>query len=104
LRALLDEMYSGLKDYLEALECESKSVDDLSMQGAPDKAIVEYARNKGLLLVTRNQRQAELAFLPGVKHVLVTKPMMVKRIKEGIFEKYPGSRMDLRQGKGGALN
>ncbi len=99
MRVLLDEMYSGLKDYLEALGWEAKSVNDLSMQGASDKAIVEYARDNGLLLVTQDQRQAELAFLLGVKHVLVTKPMMVKMIEEGIFEKYPGSRMGPDGGK-----
>jgi predicted nuclease of predicted toxin-antitoxin system len=89
LRLLLDEMYAGLKEYFETLGWEVISAQDAGLKGAKDKDIVEYARVNGLLLVTQDQKPAELADLTGVKYVLISNAMIAKIADEKIREKYP---------------
>ena len=72
LKLLLDEMYAGLKEYFEILGWNVLTVQDEGLQGAKDKGIIEYAKNNNLLLVTQDQKPAELAELTGVKHVLIS--------------------------------
>jgi predicted nuclease of predicted toxin-antitoxin system len=89
LRLLLDEMYAGLKEYFETLGWEVISAQDAGLKGAKDKDIVEYARVNGLLLVTQDQKPAELADLTGVKYVLISNAMIAKIADEKIREEYP---------------
>jgi len=89
LKILLDEMYAGLKEYFETLGWEALTVQDVGLQGAKDKDIVEYARNNGLLLVTQDQKPADLAELKGVKYVLISNAMIAKMADTKIREKYP---------------
>jgi predicted nuclease of predicted toxin-antitoxin system len=92
LRLLLDEMYAGLKEYFETLGWEVISAQDAGLKGAKDKDIVEYARVNGLLLVTQDQKPAELADLTGVKYVLISNAMIAKIADEKIREEYPDSK------------
>jgi len=89
LRLLLDEMYAGLKEYFETLGWEVISAQDAGLKGAKDKDIVEYARVNGLLLVTQDQKPAELADLTGVKYVLISNAMIAKIADEKMRERYP---------------
>ena len=89
LKILLDEMYAGLKEYFETLGWEVLTVQDAGLQGARDKDVVEYARDNNLLLVTQDQKPAELAELKGVKHVLISNAMIAKIADAKIKEKYP---------------
>ena len=89
LRLLLDEMYAGLKEYFETLGWDVVAAQDAGLKGAKDKDIVEYARVNGLLLVTQDQKPAELADLTGVKYVLISNAMIAKIADEKIREKYP---------------
>lgn len=89
LKLLLDEMYSGLKEYFEILGWEVVTVQDAGLQGADDRDIVEYARKHDLLLVTRDQKPADLAELAGVKYVLVSNAMIARIVDAKIREKYP---------------
>jgi predicted nuclease of predicted toxin-antitoxin system len=89
LKILLDEMYAGLKEYFETLGWEVLTVQDAGLQGARDKDIVEYARDNDLLLVTQDQKPAELAELRGVKHVLISNSMIAKIADAKIREQYP---------------
>lgn len=89
LKLLLDEMYAGLKEYFEILGWEVLTVHDLNLQGAKDREIVEYARSHGLLLITQDQKQAELAELAGVKYVLISNASIAKIAEAKIREKYP---------------
>jgi predicted nuclease of predicted toxin-antitoxin system len=89
LRILLDEMYAGLKEYFETLGWEALTVQDVGLQGAKDKDIVEYAKNNDLLLVTQDQKPADLAELTGVKYVLISNAMIAKIADAKIREKYP---------------
>lgn len=89
LRILLDEMYAGLKEYFETLGWEVLTAQDAGLKGAKDKDIVEYAKNNNLLLVTQDQKPADLAELTGVKYVLISSAMIAKIADAKIKEKYP---------------
>lgn len=89
MKLLLDEMYVGLKEYFEILGWEVLTVQDVGLQGAKDKDIVEYTRNNKLLLVTQDQKPAELADLLGVKNVLISNALIARVADSKIREKYP---------------
>ena len=89
MKLLLDEMYAGLKEYFEILGYEALTVQEVGLQGAKDKDIVEYAKKNNLLLITQDQKPAELAELMGVKCVLISNAMIAKIADERIKEKYP---------------
>ncbi len=89
MKLLLDEMYAGLKEYFEILGWDVLTVHDVGLQGAKDKEIVEYAKNNNLLLLTQDQKPADLADLKGVKHVLISNAMIAKIADAKIREKYP---------------
>jgi predicted PilT family ATPase len=50
---------------------------------------VEYAKNNNLLLVTQDQKQAEMAEIAGVKYVLISSALIAKIADSKIREKYP---------------
>jgi predicted nuclease of predicted toxin-antitoxin system len=88
LRLLLDEMYAGLKEYFEALGYEVQTAQEAGLKAAKDRDVVEYAKRHGYLLVTQDQKPAELAELLGVKFVLISSAMIAKVADEKIREKY----------------
>lgn len=65
MRLLLDEMYAGLKEYFETLGYEVLTAQEVGLKEAKDRDIVEYAGKHNLLLVTQDQKPAELAELLG---------------------------------------
>ena len=89
MKLLLDEMYAGLKEYFEILGWDVLTVHDVGLKSAKDREIVEYAKNSNLLLLTQDQRQADLADLKGVKYVLISNAMIAKIADAKIREKYP---------------
>ena len=89
LRLLLDEMYAGLQEYFETLGWEVVTAQNAGLKGAKDKEIVDYARNHKLLLVTQDQKPADLAELTGVKYVIISNAMIAKIADAKIREKYP---------------
>ena len=89
LKLLLDEMYAGLKEYFEILGWSVVTVQASGLQGAKDMEVVEYAKNNNLLLVTQDQKPADLADLKGVKNVLISNAMIAKIADAKIKEKYP---------------
>lgn len=89
MKVLLDEMYAGLKEYFETLGWDAMTAQDAGLKGARDKNIVEYAKNNDLLLVTQDQKPADLAELTGVKYVLISNAMIAKIADEKMREKYP---------------
>ena len=94
LKILLDEMYAGLKEYFEILGWNVLTVQEAGLQGAKDKTIIEYAKKNNLLLVTQDQKPAELADLTGVKHVLISNAMIAKIADAKIREKYPNAEQE----------
>ena len=89
MKLLLDEMYAGLKEYFETLGWEVVTAQEVGLQGARDKDVVEYAKKNDLLLITQDQKPAELAELTGVKYVLISNAMIAKIADAKIIEKYP---------------
>lgn len=81
-------MYAGLKEYFETLGWDVLTVQDAGLQGAKDKEVIEYAKGNDLLLVTQDQKPADLAELTGVKFVLISNAMIAKIADARIREKY----------------
>lgn len=94
MKLLLDEMYAGLKEYFEILGWDVVTVQDAGLQGAKDKRIVEHAKNNNLLLVTQDQKPADLADLKGVKCVLISNALIAKIADTKIREKYPNLKTE----------
>jgi predicted nuclease of predicted toxin-antitoxin system len=84
MKLLLDEMYAGFKEYFETLGYEVLTAQEAGLKGAKDREIVEYAGKHKLLLVTEDQKPAELADLLGVKCVFISNLMIAKLIDEEI--------------------
>jgi len=89
LKLLLDEMYAGLKEYFEALGYEVLTAQEAGLRSAKDRAVVEYAGKNDLLLITQDQKSAELSELMGVKYVLVSNALIAKIADSKIKEKFP---------------
>lgn len=92
LKLLLDEMYQGLKEYFEILGWSVETVRDAGLQGATDRNIVEFAKTNNLLLITQDQKPADLAELMGVKYVLISNALIVQVADSKIKEKFPHLR------------
>ena len=88
MKLLLDEMYAGLKEYFETLGYEVFTAQETGLKAAKDKDIVEYAGKHGLILVTQDQKPAELAELTGVKYIVISNAMIAKVADTKIKEKY----------------
>ena len=89
LKLLLDEMYTGLKEYFETLGWEVMTIQDIGLKGTSDRKVIEYAKNNGLLIVTQDQKPADLADLKGVPYVLISNKMIARMADAKIREKYP---------------
>ena len=88
MKLLLDEMYAGLKEYFETLGYEVLTAQEAGLIAAKDKDVVEYAGKHGLILVTQDQKPAELAELTDVKYILISNLMIAKIADAKIKEKY----------------
>ena len=88
MKLLLDEMFAGLKEFFEILGWEVITVQEAGLQGAKDKEVVEYAKKNNLILVTQDQKPADLAELLGVKYVLASRSLIAKIVDAKIREKY----------------
>jgi len=91
VRILLDEHYTGMKEYLEALDWDVTTAQDANLKGAKDREVVEYAREHDLLVVTGDDKPAQIADLLGVRYVWVSPGVIAKAIDAEIREKYPES-------------
>jgi predicted nuclease of predicted toxin-antitoxin system len=88
MRILLDEHYTGLKEYLEALGWEVTTVQDARLKGAKDREVIEYARENDLLVVTEDDRPAQIADMLEVKYIWISPGVIAKTIDAEIREKY----------------
>jgi predicted nuclease of predicted toxin-antitoxin system len=88
MKLLLDEMYAGLKEYFETLGYDVLTVQEAGLKAAKDKDVVKYAGKNGLILVTQDQKPAEIAELTNVKYVMISNAMIAKIADAKIKEKY----------------
>jgi predicted nuclease of predicted toxin-antitoxin system len=82
-------MYAGLKEYFETLGWKVQTAQEVGLKSAKDKDIVEYAQEHDFLLVTQDQKPAELAELKGAKYVLISNAVIAKIADQEIRKKYP---------------
>jgi predicted nuclease of predicted toxin-antitoxin system len=88
MKLLLDEMYAGLKEYFETLGYEVLTAQEAGLKAAKDKDVVEYAGKYGLILVTQDQKPAELAKLTDVKYIMISNAKIAKIAHAEIKEKF----------------
>ncbi len=88
MKLLLDEMYAGLKEYLETLGYEVLTAQEAGLKGVKDREVVEYAAKHKLVLVTQDQKPAELAELLGVKCVFISNLIIAKIVDQKIRDIY----------------
>jgi predicted nuclease of predicted toxin-antitoxin system len=86
MKILLDEMYAGLKEYFETIGYEVLTAQEAGLKSAKDRDIVVYARKNELILVTQDQKPAELAVLLGVKCVFISSLMIAQLVDQKIKE------------------
>ena len=84
MKILLDEMYAGLKEYFETLGYEVVTAQEAGLKSAKDRDVVEYAGKHGLILVTEDQKLAELAELLGVKCVFISNLLIAQIVDQKI--------------------
>ena len=84
MKILLDEMYAGLKEYFETLGYEVLTAQEEGLKSARDRDIVGHAKKHNLILVTQDQKVAELAELTDVKCVFISNLMIAKLVDERI--------------------
>ena len=89
MQILLDEMYAGLKDYLEVLGWSVATIQDLGLSGVKDRGVVDYADEHDLILVTQDQKPAELADLIDVRNLYMSNALIARAVDREIREKYP---------------
>ena len=92
MKLLLDEMYAGLREYFETLGWDVVAAQEVGLRGTKDRDVVEYAKRNGLLLVTQDQKSADLAELMGVKCVMISNALIAKIADEKIRSKYPDAK------------
>jgi predicted nuclease of predicted toxin-antitoxin system len=88
MKILLDEMYTGMREYLEALGWEIETVNTTGLQGAEDSIVIEYADNNSLVIVTQDEKLSDIAELKEVDCVLISRKMIAKMIDSELREKY----------------
>ena len=86
MKILLDEMYAGLKEYFETMGYEVFTAQEAGLKSAKDRDIVEYAGKHNLILVTQDQKPAELAKLLGVRCVFISSLMIARLVDQKIKE------------------
>lgn len=89
MKILLDEMYTGLKEYFEIMGWDVKTVQEAGLSGSTDREVVEFAKEKEYLIVTQDQKPAELADLQDVPNVLISQKAIAELIDSKIKQNYP---------------
>ena len=88
MKLLLDEMYAGLKEYFETLGYEVTTAQEAGLRAAKDCDVVEYAGKNNMLLVTQDQKPAELAELLGVRCAFISNLMIAQIVDQKIKATY----------------
>jgi predicted nuclease of predicted toxin-antitoxin system len=86
IKLLLDEMYAGLKEYFETLGYSVTTAQEAGLTGLRDIDIVNFAKKNDLILITRDQKPAELAQLTGTKFLLISN-LMISKIADKYLKK-----------------
>jgi len=85
-KILLDEMYTGLKPFLKVLGWDVLTVEDVGLKGTKDQDVIAYAGRSGLILITQDQKIADLARLKGMRCILVGYVEIARIVDEKLHE------------------
>ena len=88
MKILLDAMCYGMKEYLEEMGWEVKTVKDFGKSSAKDPVVRSYAKENGFILVTHDRRSASVAKESGIECVWVSQGDIANLVKERINAKY----------------
>jgi len=88
MKLLLDEMYAGLKEYFETLGYEVMTAQETGLKSAKDRDVVKYAAKNNMILITQDQKPAELAELLGVKCIFISNLMIAQIVDQEIKAKF----------------
>lgn len=88
MKLFLDEHFTGSKEYYEALGWEVTTVQDEGMKGKKDREIAEYAKEKGYILITRDELPYNISQLIGGKCFRVTEAMIAGMISNNVKALY----------------
>jgi predicted nuclease of predicted toxin-antitoxin system len=88
MKLLLDEMYAGLKEYFETLGYEVITAQEAGLKSAKDRDVVQYAGKHDLVLITQDQKTAELAELLDVKCIFISNLLIAQIVDQKIKAKF----------------
>jgi predicted nuclease of predicted toxin-antitoxin system len=88
MKLLLDEMYTGLKEYFETLGYDVTTAQETGLKAAKDRDVVKYAEKNNMILITQDQKPAELAELLGVKCIFISNLMIAQIVDQEIKAKF----------------
>lgn len=88
MKILVDAMYDGLKGYLEEMGWEVKTVKDFGKASAKDPVVRSYAKEYNYILVTQDDRSADIAQRSGIECILVSLGEIADLVKERINARY----------------
>lgn len=89
MKLLLDEHYTGLKEYLEALGWDVTTIQDANLKGAKDRDVIEFAKEHDFLVVTGDDKTAQIADMLKVRYAWISPAVVSKAIDAEIRKKYP---------------
>jgi predicted nuclease of predicted toxin-antitoxin system len=81
-------MYAGLKEYFETLGYSVITVQEAGLKSAKDRDVVDYAKKNNLMLITQDQKPAELAELLGVKYIFISNLLIAQLVDQKIKSTY----------------
>lgn len=79
MKILLDEMYTGLKPFLQTMGYETVTVQECGLQGKDDTVVARYAFENKLTLVTQDDLPAQLSDIMGGTSIQI-RPKDIARI------------------------
>ena len=86
---MLDEQISDYQKYLESLDWDVKTVEDIGKKGALDIEIIKYAKENDRLFVSRNEDAILTAETLEVPYLWISSAFIVKAINRELRKDEP---------------
>jgi len=79
-KLLLDEQIIGSKEYFKVLGWEVTDVDKVGLRNTSDDVIVEFARNKNYIIITKDVKMGKKCDLASVKNFVISDDWIAKNV------------------------
>ena len=86
---MIDEQISDYKKYLESLDWDVKTVEDIGKKGALDIEIVKYAKKNDRLFISRNEDAILTAETLDVPYLWISSAFIIKAINRELCKVPP---------------